>query len=188
METIYVKEQWDAYDIHREKTGEILERGQKVPEGRYHMVVQVIVFNSKNQMLIQQRQSFKDGWPDMWDVTSGGSAKLGESSQQAAMREVFEEVGISVNLEGVRPHLSSYFPNGFTDVYLVIKDIDEKNLNLQYEEVQAVKWASMEEIFSMIDDQTFVNYHHSWIQLLFDIKEQYSVFNLEIGRYGQNGK
>lgn len=60
-------------------------------KGTYHLVVHVCVFNQKGEMLIQQRQPFKQGWPNLWDVTMGGSALAGETSQQAAMRELKEE-------------------------------------------------------------------------------------------------
>lgn len=46
-------ELWDLYDIDRRKTGETHVRGVDVPEGRYHMVVHVVIFNSRGEMLIQ---------------------------------------------------------------------------------------------------------------------------------------
>ena len=66
-------ELWNLYDRDRHPTGEILERGKPVPPGRYHLVVHVVIFNSKGEMLIQQRQPFKEGWPNLWDITVGGS-------------------------------------------------------------------------------------------------------------------
>lgn len=87
-------------------------------------------------MLIQQRQSFKDGCPNMWDLTVGGSATKGDTSQTAIEREIYEEIGLRVDMQSVRPHLTINFDVGFDDFYLIEMDIDIDNLKLQYDEVQ----------------------------------------------------
>ena len=81
---------WDLYDKDRIKTGETMVRVSKFKENTYHLVVHVCIFNLEGKMLIQQRQPFKDGWPNMWDITVGGSAVSGDTSQLAAEREVYE--------------------------------------------------------------------------------------------------
>ena len=166
-------ELWDIYDIARNKTNRAMVRGEDFNKGDYHMVVHICIFNSKGEMLIQQRQPFKEGWPNMWDITVGGSAIKGDTSQMAVERELLEELGIKINMQNIRPHLTINFDNGFDDVYLIQKDIDIADLTLQYEEVQCAKWASKEEIFSMIDSGEFIPYYQSLIQLFFDIKNQY---------------
>ncbi|GAA0102866.1 NUDIX domain-containing protein [Paraclostridium bifermentans] len=158
---------WDLYDKDRIKTGETMVRGSQFKENTYHLVVHVCIFNLEGKMLIQQRQPFKDGWPNMWDITVGGSAISGDTSQLAAEREVYEEIGYKLSLDGIRPSLTINFDKGFDDIYLIQKDIDISKLKLQYEEVQSVKWASKEEILSMIDKEIFIPYHKSLIGLLF---------------------
>lgn len=158
---------WDLYDKDRIKTGETMVRGSQFKENTYHLVVHVCIFNLEGQMLIQQRQPFKDGWPNMWDITVGGSAVSGDTSQLAAEREVYEEIGYKLSLYGIRPALTINFDKGFDDIYLIQKDIDISKLKLQYEEVQSVKWASKDEILSMIDEEIFIPYHKSLIDLLF---------------------
>lgn len=166
-------ELWNIYDIARNKTNRTMVRGEDFNKGDYHMVVHICIFNSKGEMLIQQRQPFKEGWPNMWDITVGGSAIKGDTSQMAVERELSEELGIKIYMQNIRPHLTINFDNGFDDVYLIQKDIDIADLDLQYEEVQCAKWASKEEIFSMIDSGEFIPYYQSLIQLFFDIKNQY---------------
>lgn len=164
-------ELWDIYDKHRVKTGETMVRGHEIKKGDYHLVVHVCIINSEGKMLIQQRQPFKDGWPNMWDITVGGSAVAGECSYQAAEREVFEEIGYKLSLEDVRPSVTVNFECGFDDVYIINRDVDIDLLKLQYEEVQNVKWADKDEIISMINDKCFIPYHKSMIELLFDMKD-----------------
>lgn len=165
----------DIYDTNRVPTGRTFARGEK-PENGYYFVVQVILFNAKGQMLIQQRQSDKLGWPDKWDVTAGGSVQAGENSQQAAARELREELGIVMDFTGIRPNVNSTFTEGFTDVYLAEKEIDLKNVTLQKEEVQDVRWADRQEILEMIAKGKFVPYYPSWISYLFDSRKSYGSF------------
>lgn len=55
-------ELWDVYTVDREKTGRTWQRGNRLENGDYHLVIHVCIFNKDGQMLIQQRQPFKDGW------------------------------------------------------------------------------------------------------------------------------
>ena len=167
------EELWDVYDFCRLKTGKLHKRGVPLAEGEYHLTVHACVFNSEGKMLIQKRQPFKKGWSGLWDITVGGSATAGESSQTAIMRELFEEIGLSVDLSHVRPHLSVQFDFGFDDVYLIQKDVDLSTLVLEYEEVEAVAWASLDEILAMMDEGTFIAYQKHLICLFFDMKDRY---------------
>ncbi len=118
-------------------------------------------------MLIQQRQPFKRSWSDLWDVTVGGCAISGDTSRSAAERETLEELGLSIDLTDVRPTMTIHWEHGFDDYYVLTQNVDLNSLQLQYEEVQAVRWASLEEIFQMIDDGRFIPYEKSQIALLF---------------------
>lgn len=171
----------DLYDINRMRTGKTLLRGENRKDG-YYLVVQVILFNAKGQMLIQQRQSDKLGWPNQWDVSSGGSAQAGETSQQAASRELREELGLEIDFTGIRPHVSSTFPEGFTDVYLVEKEVELSQLTLQPEEVQAVRWADREDILQLIEAEKFVPYYPGWICYLFESRKSYGSYRRFISK------
>lgn len=139
-------------------------------------MVHICIFNSEGHMLIQQRQPFKAGWPNMWDVSVGGSAIAGESSQSAAEREVLEELGYELSLKNNRPVLTIHFEDGFDDIYMVEKDLNMEALRLQPEEVQAVKWASLEEILQMIEVGVFIPYHKELIRLLFYMRNHRGTF------------
>lgn len=160
-------ELWDIYDENRIPVGRSMVRGEPVLDGDYHLVVHVCIFNGKGEMLIQQRQPFKKGWSNMWDITVGGSAVKGDTSRVAAEREVFEELGLKIDLNGIRPRLTVNFDGGFDDIYCIDLNVDISKLKLQYEEVQCVKWASEDEIKKMIDEGIFIPYHKSMIDMLF---------------------
>ena len=162
-------ELWDLYDAEGNKTGETMWRGEPIPDGRYHLVVHIAIFSPDGRMLIQQRQPFKPGWSNLWDVTVGGSAVAGDDSRTAAMREVREKIGLTLDLHSVRPKLTFYTPTCINDWYLLTMDIDPASLTLQASEVQAVRWATQAEIQRMIAEKTFIPYEAGMISLLFHL-------------------
>ena len=164
-------ELFDLYTAGREKTGRTMVRGEPTPEGFYRLVVHVCIFSPEGKMLIQQRQPFKKGWSNLWDLSVGGSAVAGDSSCSAAERETFEELGLSIDLANVRPTLTLHWEHGFDDFYVLTMKPDLESLRLQEEEVQAVRWASLDEILQMINDGRFIPYEKSLVELLFFRKD-----------------
>jgi len=159
----------DIYNEYRVKTGKTHIRSEKQPDGDYHLVVFVCIFNDVGQMLIQQRQPFKLGWPGFWDITAGGAATAGDTSQQAASRELLEEVGIMMDFSDIMPHFTVNTTHHFCDFYLYRMDVDIDRLQLGYDEVAQVKWASKDEILAMIEDGSFAPYQDGMIELCFSL-------------------
>ena len=163
-------ELWDLYTKDRENLGETMERGAPHPAGKYRLVVHIAIFNSRGQMLIQQRQADKFGWPSMWDISASGSVITGETSSIAAERELGEELGLPISFANRRPALTVHFPDGMGDVFVLEEDVDLSSLTLQKEEVQSVRWADEAEILEMIENDTFIPYQPHFIGLLFYLR------------------
>ena len=167
-------EYWDIYDIDRKPTGRRVQRSLRtLHPGEYRLVVHICIFSADGRMLIQRRQPFKETYPGMWDLSVGGSAVSGENSREAAHRELKEELGISHDFSGVLPHLTVNFTDGFDDIYLFTEDVEPSLLTLQKEEVEAVRYASLEEILRMIDEGSFIRYQKGLITALFEMREKY---------------
>lgn len=164
-------ELFDLYDDNRKPLNKTIERNLKPGVGENRMVVHISVFNSKGEMLIQQRQSTKRNWADLWDISVGGCVVAGETSQMGAHRELLEELGIDYDFSNIRPHLTINFQNGFDDHYIIKKDVDVKDIVLQEEEVQDFKWASRQEVEQLFDEGKFVPYVKEFILALFDFKD-----------------
>ncbi len=91
----------------------------------------------------------------MWSQTGGG-VLAGETSKEAVKREAKEELGINVKDEELY-YISSYVrTRDIVDVWLVKKDIDIDDLELQKEEVVEAKFVSFEEFDNMIKAQKVV--------------------------------
>ena len=60
-----------------------------------HPVVHLHVFNSRGEVYLQKRPEWKDIQPGKWDTSVGGHIDYGETPEQALVREVREELGIT---------------------------------------------------------------------------------------------
>ena len=60
-----------------------------------HPVVHLHVFNSKGELYLQKRPEWKDIQPGKWDTAVGGHLDYGETPEEALVREVREELGIT---------------------------------------------------------------------------------------------
>lgn len=169
---------FDLYDKNRLHLNKTMVRGEKTPNNCYRMVVHCAILNTiGDKMLIQKRLPTKKPYPDLWDVSCGGSAIKGETSSQAIQRELSEEIGLDVDFENIRPIFTFNFSEGFNDFYVLQKDVDINTLKLQETEVESVKWADKEEILKMIDEGKFIPYKKSFIEFIFDVKTQMSIQN-----------
>ena len=167
----------DLYDENRIPLGKTAERQEhRARESfeEFRVVVHICIFNAKGQLLIQQRSMRKDAFPGKWDVSAAGGVDAGETSRQGAEREVWEELGYALDLTGVRPSMTVNYDGGFDDFFLVIRDdLRIEGLTLQEEEVSAVRWATREEVLSMLEAGEFVSYPASFLQFLFDMRDTF---------------
>ena len=60
-----------------------------------HPVVHLHVFNSRGEVYLQKRPEWKDIQPGKWDTAVGGHIDYGETPEEALIREVREELGIT---------------------------------------------------------------------------------------------
>jgi len=72
-----------------------------------HRGVHVFVLNNKGEILVQKRARDKDYLPGFYDASVGGQVLSGESYEQAAEREIKEELGLNfTNLKKVSDYHS----------------------------------------------------------------------------------
>lgn len=141
-------ELWDLYNGERKKTGTIL-RGKPIPKGQYHLVVSAWIVNSKGQYLLSQRHPNKP-YPCFWECT-GGSVLAGEDSLNGALREVKEELGLSLGAEQGKLIYQTRREKtqDFYDVWLFHVDADISNMTLQESEVVGVQWVNRDCLLGM---------------------------------------
>ncbi|MFB7886043.1 NUDIX domain-containing protein [Microbacterium sp. NPDC056057] len=88
-------ELWDLTDAAGTPIGRTHRRGDPTfPEGLFHIVASVCVVRGDGLVLLTRRAAGKD-WSLTWEFPAG-SALTGETSAQAAVRELHEETGVLV--------------------------------------------------------------------------------------------
>lgn len=153
-----MSEFWDIYDTNRNKTGRTAERGvYELKEGEYHVIVNAIIMNSKNEILISKRAAHKE-FPLMWEC-SGGSILAGETSLEGMLREIKEELGLNflkedaIYLKEIR---RDKVPPDFKDLWLFRKDIDLKDVTFPDGEAIDAKWVSIDEFMKMYENKEII--------------------------------
>ena len=137
-------ELWDLYDKDGNRTGEVWERRhgnyQQIPEGRFHLVCDIIVRHKDGTFLLTKRDSRKDVYPGYWEASAGGSALRGENPEECAKRELFEETGIKTeHFELVNKVFNDKSHTLFYS-FLTVVECDKKSVVLQEGETTDFKW------------------------------------------------
>jgi isopentenyl-diphosphate Delta-isomerase len=81
-----------------------------------HRAFSVFIFNSNNEMLIQQRAATKYHSPGLWTNACCSHPRPGEDTQAAANRRLLEELGFSTALQKAFAFTyKAAFDNGLTE-------------------------------------------------------------------------
>lgn len=153
-------EKRELLDKNRKQTGKIITKDGNIPEGRYIPIVIMFIQNNQNEFLVQKRTVQKNG---KW-ASTGGHVILGEDSLHAILREVSEEIGLNLQENEIEMVFTKKTYDCFADIYYTKKDVDLKKLKLQKEEVDGVKWASIDEIEDMKQDGEFLKQHYDCLK------------------------
>ena len=142
----------DIYDKDRKRTGRLHKRGTPWKKGEFGMVVCVWVYDGKGNVLLTRRAPEKT-FAGTWE-NSGGAVKAGETSRQAIVRELFEETGIRADPSEFELIDSGLDGNIHYDYYCLKRTVDLAQIILQPGETDDVMWASMEQIHTLIREES----------------------------------
>lgn len=172
-------EQLDLYDRDRRQTGQQIVRGESIPQGAYIIVIHLCLFNGAGQLMIQRRYPGKKSFPNLWDISVAGCAQSSETSVDAVRRECFEELGLDLPDDNLRPYLTVNFDRGFDDIYIAPCSVKLSDLILQPDEVAEVKWADEEEVLTLLREGQFLPYYERFLKLLFQMRKGMGFFQTE---------
>lgn len=163
---------WDLYDRGGKRTGETWERKPAnfltIPDGRYHMVVDILIKHVDGTYLLTKRHPDKDVYPGCWEASAGGSALKGEEPLEAAKREMKEETGImSDDLELVNVSFSDKSHSMFYS-YIAVVDCDKDSVVLQEGETVDYKWVDKEGVIDYTDSPYSIKTHNDRYKCIFD--------------------
>lgn len=164
---------FDLYTADRKPLGRRVRRGEPIPRGEYHIVVQIMTVNSEGEILLTQRVPEKTSG-GRWEC-SGGCAVSGETSRQAAVRELYEETGLCVAPDEVKLEWTLTTDSMLRDFYVVNKDAPLEGMKLQAAEVCAAKWVSLERLAEMSRTGQTTRTVTKWLECRYDELKRYTL-------------
>ena len=120
-----------------------------------HRIVHVLLFNGKGEIFLQQSSANKKFCPGHWGTSAGGHVQKGESYEQAAKRELKEELGVTVALTKLldTPY-DHYKMRKFLGVF---RGISEGPFKLNEEEVAGGRWFSVADARDMVKKNQLIH-------------------------------
>ena len=124
--------------------------------------------DDENRFLIQQRSAQVDD-PHTWAPTCGCVIQ-GEESQEAAIREVREELGIHISPDEMKKVVRLVGPDILVgshiilDIWLIHKCVPIEEISFSDGEVSQVKWASRSEIKELMAGGRFPSYGPNYLK------------------------
>lgn len=183
----------EIFDIYN-RDGEYLGKKEKSVchspnPGFYHKPVWVWIINSNNEILIQKRAKCKKNFPSLWDMPSAGHVIAGESSIEGAIRETYEELGIKTKKEDY-VFIKEYIYDKFFEiaqVYLLKLDIKISEFKLQTEEVEQVKWVTLNEFEKLFYSKEFVPFNNDYRTMVINLfRREFKKYNMILTSSGYN--
>ncbi|MCT4612520.1 MAG: NUDIX domain-containing protein [Clostridia bacterium] len=151
----------DILDELGNLTGEKISKKEAHKIGLWHRSVWIYILNSNNEILLQKRADSKDAFPGVWDLSVAGHVSAGETYEEAAVREISEEIGIEVNpsklklIDTIKDvwQMDGIDNKEYTNIYFVELDIRVGDLILQVEEVSEAKFISIDEFDKLVKNR-----------------------------------
>lgn len=119
-----------------------------------HRAVYVFVFNPTGQLFVHQRTASKDLYPSFYDVAVGGVVGTGETYDEAAQREVAEEIGVrNADLRCIMPFRyedDANLVNG-----MVYSCSHSGAVKLQKDEIVSGEWLDLDKVIERTSRERF---------------------------------
>ena len=129
----------------------VMEKMQAHREGKLHRAFSVFIFNDKGEMLLQQRALNKYHSAGLWTNACCSHPKPNETTENAAIRRLNEELGFETTLEKLFDFTyKASFENGLTEYEFdhVFSGVYNGEININKAEVQDVCYRPVAEIES----------------------------------------
>ena len=114
-----------------------------------HRSIFILLFNEQNELLLQKRSQGKDTFPGFWTISVSGHVIYGQSYDEAAMREMQEEVGLTLELQ----QMQKIYLKEEREFAFIYKStcLKETVLNFDEDEIDEVKWINLKNLAAFVE-------------------------------------
>ena len=134
----------------------IIARAEKKEAQSKHLrrrIVHVLVFNEKGEMLLQLRGKKCAYLPGYWATSAGGHVISRETYEEAAKRELKEELGIDINLKFMGKDIYTDINRPGLEMFLATyKTTYEGPFELEKGKVDRIEFFSIKKIKQMAEN------------------------------------
>ncbi|MEU0987958.1 NUDIX domain-containing protein [Streptomyces sp. NPDC005953] len=134
----------------------IVERDEAVRLNRLHRIAATICRDHADRILVLRRAETLSRFPGHYDAMVGGAVDVGESYEEAAVRELAEELGVRVP---VRFLFKLLFREGISPIWLGVHEaVVSEVLDLVPDsgEIDWYDWLTADELREVLDEWCFV--------------------------------
>ncbi len=134
-----------------------------------HRAFSVFIFNSDNQLMLQQRALNKYHSPGLWTNTCCSHQRDGESNIEAGKRRLMEEMGFETDLTETTSFIyKAPFDNGLTEHEFdhVMVGYYDREPNINLDEVADWKWMDLEDV--KVDMVLNPMEYTEWFKIIFE--------------------
>jgi isopentenyl-diphosphate Delta-isomerase len=128
----------------------IQKRSEIHREGLRHRSVHIFIFNARGELFLQKRSPAKDQYPGHWDSSAAGHLDPGEIPEDAAQRELGEELGITAELTAVYRHPAG--PETGWEFVTLFTGTEDGPIRLNLEEATEGKFCTAAEVETLLND------------------------------------
>jgi isopentenyl-diphosphate delta-isomerase type 1 len=116
-------EVFDLVDANDQVIGHVRRGAAHRDSTLIHRSVQILIFTSSGQLLLQRRSAFKDLFPGYYCASASGHVASGEDYDSTAKRELAEELGIIAPLTSLgKALIRAEQETEFTALYVARSD------------------------------------------------------------------
>lgn len=134
-----------------------------------HRAFSVFIFNSSNELMLQQRALHKYHSPGLWTNTCCSHQREGETNLQAGMRRLKEEMGFVTELTETTSFIyKAPFDNGLTEHELdhIMIGYYDYEPEINPDEVASWKWMKLEDVKT--DIAKTPDLYTAWFKIIFE--------------------
>lgn len=145
---------WDLYDNELKETGVIVSNEDEIPDGFYHIALEIWIINDKNEILLVKKSlDYSRRYPGCWSCI-GGNLYSKEHYKDSVKRIVFEMIGLEIKdneIELLSPQKRDPYRYAYITCYIK-RNVDLDKISFVDGRATVAKYVNINELLNMCNN------------------------------------